>query len=156
MNKSTSKKRIDIVKVQLVKEASVFYQTESGKRAIVSPSDVAMTFKDFIGESDREYFVVMCLNTKNEPTHLSTVAIGALNKTIIHPREVFKVAILANAAAVIFCHNHPSGNTEPSLQDIEVTNRLYEAGELLGIKVLDHVIIGDDFCSFKEKGYLSD
>lgn len=154
MNKSNSKKRIDIVKVQLVKESSVFYQTESGKRAIVSPSDAVLTFKDFIGDSDREYFVVMCLNTKNEPTHISTVAIGALNKTIIHPREVFKVAILSNAASVIFCHNHPSGNTDPSPQDIEVTSRLEEAGEILGIKVLDHLIIGDDFCSMKEKGYL--
>ena len=78
-----------------------------------------------------------------------------LNKAIVHPREVFKTAILSNAASIMAFHNHPSGETTPSQQDIQLTNRLYEAGELLGIKLLDHLIIGDGtFTSLKEKGYL--
>ena len=104
---------------------------------------------------DREQFIIACLNTKNEPTNISIVSVGTLNKAIVHPREVFKTAILSNAANVIAFHNHPSGDTEPSQQDIQLTNRLYEAGELLGIKLLDHLIIGDGtFTSLKEKGYL--
>ena len=83
------------------------------------------------------------------------VSVGTLNKAIVHPREVFKTAILSNAASIMAFHNHPSGETTPSQQDIQLTNRLYEAGELLGIKLLDHLIIGDGtFTSLKEKGYL--
>ena len=83
------------------------------------------------------------------------VSVGTLNKASVHPREVFKTAILSNAASIMAFHNHPSGETTPSQQDIQLTNRLYEAGELLGIKLLDHLIIGDGtFTSLKEKGYL--
>ena len=150
-----SRKRIDIVKVQIVKESSVLYEAGTGKRQVNSPTEVVSTVSDFIGSSDRECFVVLCLNTKNEPTNLSVVAIGALNKAIIHPREVFKTAILSNAASIICAHNHPSGDSTPSQADIDLTHRLYEAGELIGIKVLDHLVIGDgEFTSLKEKGYL--
>ena len=104
---------------------------------------------------DREQFIIACLNTKNEPTNISVVSVGSLNKAIVHPREVFKTATLSNAASIMAFHNHPSGETTPSQQDIQVTNRLYEAGELLSIKLLDHLIIGDGtFTSLKEKGYL--
>ena len=99
--------------------------------------------KEKIEGLDREQFIIACLNTKNEPTGISVVAVGSLNKAIVHPREVFKTAILSNAASIIAFHNHPSGETTPSQQDIQLTNRLYEAGELLGIKLLDHLIIGD-------------
>ena len=106
-------------------------------------------------DSDREQFIITCLNTKNEPTNISVVSVGTLNKAIVHPKEVFKTAILSNAASSMAFHNHPSGNAEPSQQDIQLTNRLYEAGELLGIKLLDHLIIGDGtFTSLKEKGAL--
>lgn len=150
-----SRKRIDIVKVQLVKESSLLYESGTGKRQVNSPTEVVSTVSDFIGNSDRECFVVLCLNTKNEPTNLSVVAIGALNKAIIHPREVFKTAILSNAASIICAHNHPSGDSTPSQADIDLTHRLYEAGELIGIKILDHLVIGDgEFTSLKEKGYL--
>lgn len=95
------------------------------------------------------------MNTKNEPTNISVVSVGTLNKAIVHPREVFKTAILSNAASIMAFHNHPSDETAPSQQHIQLTNRLYEAGELLGIKLLDHLIIGDGtFISLKEKGYL--
>ena len=144
-------KRINIVSIKMVKESSFLYQT----RTISSPKDAYEMIKEQLEDLDREQFIIACLNTKNEPTNLSVVSVGTLNKAIIHPREVFKTAILSNAANVIAFHNHPSGDTEPSQQDIQLTNRLYEAGELLGIKLLDHLIIGDGtFTSLKEKGYL--
>ena len=144
-------KRINIVSIKMVKESSFLYQT----RTISSPKDAYEMIKEQLEGLDREQFIIACLNTKNEPTNISVVAVGTLNKAIVHPREVFKTAILSNAANVIAFHNHPSGDTEPSQQDIQLTNRLYEAGELLGIKLLDHLIIGDGtFTSLKEKGYL--
>ena len=132
-------KRINIVSIKMVKESSFLYQT----RTISSPNDAYEMIREQLEGLDREQFIIACLNTKNEPTNISVVAVGTLNKAIVHPREVFKTAILSNAASIIAFHNHPSGETTPSQQDIQLTNRLYEAGELLGIKLLDHLIIGD-------------
>ena len=144
-------KRINIVSIKMVKESSFLYQT----RTISSPNDAYEMIREQLEGLDREQFMIACLNTKNEPTNISVVAVGTLNKAIVHPREVFKTAILSNAASIMAFHNHPSGETTPSQQDIQLTNRLYEAGELLGIKLLDHLIIGDGtFTSLKEKGYL--
>ena len=144
-------KRINIVSIKMVKESSFLYQT----RQILSPNDAYEMIKEQLEGLDREQFIIACLNTKNEPTNISVVSVGSLNKAIVHPREVFKTAILSNAASVMAFHNHPSGETTPSQQDIQLTNRLYEVGELLGIKLLDHLIIGDrTFPSLKEKGYL--
>ena len=144
-------KRINIVSIKMVKESSFQYLA----RQILSPNDAYEMIKEQLEGLDREQFIIACLNTKNEPTNISVVSVGSLNKAIIHPREVFKTAILSNAASIMAFHNHPSGETTPSQQDIQLTNRLYEAGELLGIKLLDHLIIGDGtFTSLKEKGYL--
>ena len=144
-------KRINIVSIKMIKESSFLYQT----RTISSPKDAYEMIKEQLEGLDREQFIIACLNTKNEPTNISVVSVGTLNKAIVHPREVFKTAILSNAASIMAFHNHPSGETTPSQQDIQLTNRLYEAGELLGIKLLDHLIIGDGtFTSLKEKGYL--
>ncbi len=144
-------KRINIVSIKMVKESSFLYQT----RTISSPKDAYEMIKEQLEGLDREQFIIACLNTKNEPTNISVVSVGTLNKAIVHPREVFKTAILSNAASIMAFHNHPSGEITPSQQDIQLTNRLYEAGELLGIKLLDHLIIGDGtFTSLKEKGYL--
>ena len=144
-------KRINVVSIKMVKESSFLYQT----RQILSPYDAYDMIKEQLEGLDREQFIIACLNTKNEPTNISVVSVGSLNKAIVHPREVFKTAILSNAASIMAFHNHPSGETTPSQQDIQLTNRLYEAGELLGIKLLDHLIIGDNsFTSLKEKGYL--
>ena len=144
-------KRINIVSIKMVKESSFLYQT----RTISSPKDAYEMIKEQLEGVDREQFIIACLNTKNEPTNISVVSVGTLNKAIVHPREVFKTAILSNAASIMAFHNHPSGEITPSQQDIQLTNRLYEAGELLGIKLLDHLIIGDGtFTSLKEKGYL--
>ena len=92
---------------------------------------------------------------KNEVLHKQTIFIGSLNSSIVHPREIFREAVKRSAASIICAHNHPSGNPAPSPEDIEVTKRLSEAGALMGIEVLDHVIIGDhQFISLKEKGYM--
>ncbi len=144
-------KRINIVSIKMVKESNFLYQT----RQILSPSDAYEMIKEQLEGLDREQFIIACLNTKNEPTNITVVSVGSLNKAIVHPREVFKTAILSNAASVMAFHNHPSGDATPSDQDIQLTQRLVEAGDLLGIKLLDHLIIGDgSFISLKEKGYL--
>ena len=148
---NVASKRINIVSIKMVNVSSFLYQTCT----ISSPKDAYEMIKDQLQDLDREQFIIACLNTKNEPTNISVVSVGTLNKAIVHPREVFKTAILSNAASIMAFHNHPSGETTPSQQDIQLTNRLYEAGELLSIKLLDHLIIGDGtVTSLKEKGYL--
>ncbi len=144
-------KRVDIVSIKIIKESSVLY----ANRKIATPEDCVVLVKHLLEDSDREKLVVCCLNTKNEPTSISTVSIGSLNSSIVHPREVFKTAILSNAASVIISHNHPSGDTVPSKEDINITERIKEAGDIIGIKLLDHLIIGDrEYLSLKEKGYI--
>ncbi len=104
---------------------------------------------------DREKFIAVHLNTKNQIISYEVVSVGSLNASIVHPREVFKGAILSNAASVIICHNHPSGDPNPSKEDTQLTNRLEEAGKILGIEILDHVIFaGSNFYSFKAKEVL--
>ncbi len=100
-------------------------------------------------------FTCLYLNTKNQVLHKHTVFIGSLNSSIVHPREIFKEAFKRSAASFICVHNHPSGDPTPSREDIEVTQRLFECGKLIGIQLLDHLVIGDQkFVSLKEKGYL--
>ena len=125
-----------------------------GRPMISSPADVDRLLRRRIANLDRENFVVVLLNTKNEVIESPLVSVGTLSSALVHPREVFKPAIRASAASVILAHNHPSGNIEPSGEDREVTRRLVEAGEILGIEVLDHVILGDGFYSMKEHGKL--
>ncbi|MGE7913246.1 JAB domain-containing protein [Lysinibacillus xylanilyticus] len=145
-----SSKRVDIVSVKLVKESSMLYKN----RRIRSPQDCYDIFKGFLGEVDREYFVVMCLDVKNQPTNITVAHIGSLNLSIVHPREVLKTAILSNAASIICCHPHPSGDPTPSKEDIEVTKRLVEAGLIIGVEMIDHIVLGDDsYVSMKESGY---
>lgn len=147
-----SAKRVNIVSIKMVRESTLNYQP----RKINSAQDVAELAGEFLLEADREKFLLICLDTKNQPTHINIVSIGTLNASTVHPREIFKVAILANSAAIILAHNHPSGDPAPSVEDIEVTKRLVEAGEILGIRVLDHVIVGeqDRYVSFKERNYI--
>ncbi|WP_429995929.1 RadC family protein [Metabacillus fastidiosus] len=149
--KNQSAKRVNIVIVKLVKESSLLYKD----RCVRSPEDGYQLLKQFLGEVDREYFIIVCLDTKNQPTAINICHIGSLNASIVHPRECFKPAILSNAASILVGHNHPSGQAAPSREDIEVTKRLVEAGKIIGIDVLDHIIIGDNqFVSLKEKGYV--
>ncbi|HVF01170.1 MAG TPA: DNA repair protein RadC [Rubrobacteraceae bacterium] len=125
-----------------------------GRPMISSPADVDRLLRGRIANLDRENFVVVLLNTKNEVIESPLVSVGTLSGALVHPREVFKPAIRASAASVILAHNHPSGKVEPSREDREVTGRLVESAEILGIEVLDHVILGDGFYSMKEHGKL--
>ncbi|HLL57342.1 MAG TPA: DNA repair protein RadC [Rubrobacteraceae bacterium] len=125
-----------------------------GRPMISSPADVDRLLRGRIANLDRENFVVVLLNTKNEVIESPLVSVGTLSAALVHPREVFKPAIRASAASVILAHNHPSGKVEPSREDREVTGRLVESAEILGIEVLDHVILGDGFYSMKEHGKL--
>jgi DNA repair protein RadC len=125
-----------------------------GRPVISSPADVERLLRGRIANLDRENFVVVLLNTKNEVIETSTVSVGTLDASLVHPREVFKPAVRASAASVILAHNHPSGMVEPSREDREVTRRLGEAAGVLGIEVLDHVIVGDGYYSMKEHGML--
>ncbi|ATO39209.1 DNA repair protein RadC (plasmid) [Geobacillus thermodenitrificans] len=99
----------------------------------------------------------MCLNTKNEVVAVHRCHIGSLNSSIVHPREVFKAAILNNSASIIVAHQHPSGDVTPSKEDVEMTRRLAEAGRILGIEVLDHLVINykAEYTSLKERGFFS-
>ncbi len=101
----------------------------------------------------KEHFLALLLDTRGQLIKLAEISVGSLDSSIVHPREVFREAMMASAASVIFVHNHPSGNYEPSEDDIKLTKRLAQAGEIVGIDVLDHIIIGDkDFISLKRKG----
>jgi DNA repair protein RadC len=121
-----------------------------GKSLIKSPEDVVGAIGGTLKGKKREHFLTLLLDTRNRLIRVATVSMGSLDSSIVHPREVFKEAISASAASVIFVHNHPSGDAEPSEDDIELTRRLVEAGKLLGILVLDHVIVGDGaFVSLK-------
>ena len=120
-------------------------------------SDVYEMVKDELVSSDRERFLSVMLTSKNHLIGVETVSVGSISAAIITPRDVFKSAILGNAVSIILCHNHPSGDLAPSNNDIEITKHLIEAGELLGIKVLDHLIISNqgykslrDYCKFPD------
>jgi DNA repair protein RadC len=103
----------------------------------------------------KEYFKVILLNTKNQIISIEDISIGSLNSSIVHPREIYNLAVKKSAAAVILVHNHPSGDPAPSREDMEVTKRVAEAGKILGINVLDHIIVGEGrYLSFKEKGFI--
>lgn len=122
---------------------------------VSSPMDVIDFISKLIGDEDREVFLVLVLNTKLEIVAVHRCHIGSLNASIVSPREVFKCAILNNGKNIIVAHNHPSYSTQPSREDIEVTKRLKECGELLGIDVLDHVIVNDKGgISLNEKGLI--
>ena len=123
---------------------------------ITSPQDAVKVAKEKIGNLDRECFIVIHLNTKNMVIAVEVVSIGILNSSLVHPREVFKAAIINSSYSIILAHNHPSKNCSPSTEDKEITSRLIEVGKLIGIPVLDHLIIGSDdkYVSFKERGLI--
>lgn len=147
-----SAKRVPIVTIKLIRETSVLYPA----RRITSPLDAYEILKSFLVDADREKFYAIYLNTKNEPVAIHPVSIGSLNASLVHPREVYKAALLVNAASVILSHNHPSGDPCASKEDIEVSRRLKEAGSLIGIEVIDHIVIGKgtNYYSLKEHNYL--
>ena len=135
---------------RLIKPAAV-----KGRHRVTSPDDLGELYIEKFRNSGREYFTVLVLNTRNEIIRELNISIGSLSETVVHPREVFSEVMKEPAAAVILMHNHPSGDSSPSKNDKETTKRLVEAGKILGIRILDHVIIGDgNMFSFKENGLL--
>jgi len=122
--------------------------SEKPKPVLKSPEDVAAEVRSQLKGKKKEHFLVLCLDTRNRLINRKLVSMGSLDTSIVHPREVFKEAVSSCAASVIFAHNHPSGDPEPSKEDVELTKRLSKAGEIIGIDVLDHIIVCD-------KGYVS-
>src|SRR6266516_418774 len=135
----TKQAGIPIYKVSLVREGRVSCYAQQ----IRSSANASMILHTYLADVDREHFVILLLDQKNQVIGLNTVSSGSLTASVVHPREVFKPAILSNAASIVCGHNHPSGDCQPSREDRALTQRLVEAGKLLGISVLDHVIIGD-------------
>ncbi|AEF17608.1 MULTISPECIES: RadC family protein [Thermoanaerobacterium] len=161
----TGVERLSEIKgIGLAKAAKIKAAIELGRRIaltgysdgyiIKKPDDVISLLMDEMRYLNKEHFKVVLLNVKNKVIAVDTVSIGSLNTSIVHPREVFKAAIERSASSIIMVHNHPSGDPTPSREDVEVSDRIYKGGNLIGIKVLDHIIIGDGIgISLKEKGY---
>ncbi len=141
-----------VYKVMLVQDSSV----PVIKKCIRSPEDAASIVTEYLRGVDREHFVGLYLNSANNLIAIHTVTIGTLNTSLVHPREVFKLGLMVNAASVIVSHNHPSGNTEPSQEDIAITKQLVEAGKILGIPLHDHLIVteGNGYTSFADRGLI--
>ena len=140
-------------KAVLEKEISVNCPEVS--RKMNSPESAVLLAKHFLRmhEQTEEYMYMVCLNTKLEMTSVFEISHGNVNSSIVGCREVFQKALLANAVSIILMHNHPSGDPKPSIEDIEVTRRLMEAGKILGVQVLDHIIVGrPGYTSLKERG----
>ncbi len=128
---------------------------EKPKPMLKSPEDVAAVVRSQLKGKKKEHFLVLCLDTRNRLINCKPVSIGSLDTSIVHPREVFKEAVSSSASSVIFVHNHPSGDPEPSQEDVELTKRLAKAGEILGIDVLHHIIVCDkSYLSLKAKNLL--
>jgi DNA repair protein RadC len=137
--------------VELGKRISAF--THEARPTVRCPEDVWQLVQSELRHEPREHFKVLLLDTRNQVIRVSTVSVGSLTESIVHPREVFREAIRHSSAALIAVHNHPSGDPTPSQEDIQVTRRLDEAGRTVGIDVLDHVIVGEGrYVSLKERG----
>lgn len=139
-------------RLKMVKERKIPYHTDK----TANPKVAVEIIRNHIDDSDREMFVAMALDTRNNCIGISTIAVGNLDSAIVHPREVLKFAILANAASLIFAHNHPSGDPSPSDDDYKLTTRLIQAADIVGIDVLDHIILGSEgrLYSFARTGSL--
>lgn len=139
---------ISIVSVKLVREKDAIY----GAKTIRNPEELASIVKRFLADTDREVFLTVNFSTANTINSIHIVSIGSLDRAIVHPREVFKAAILSNASSIALVHSHPSGSLNPSLEDIDITRKLVKCGEILDIKVIDHMIIADDqYLSFAQQ-----
>ncbi len=147
-------KRINVYSTKLVKEKGGLYDLETKK--VESPADAVKIVNEVLqlDEMPKEYFVIATLNTKNEVAGIHVIHIGSLNASVCSPREIFQQAILNNACSIVCFHNHPSGDTSPSQEDIDATKRLVTAGKILGIEVLDHIIIGNGYTSLRGEGYV--
>ena len=162
---TTLQELMEIKGIGRCKAAQILSAIEIGKRLnykealykvkINEPSTIANLYMDEMRYLQKEHFRIALLDTKNQIIVTEEISVGTLNASIVHPRDVFKAAIKRNSNSMILVHNHPSGDPKPSNEDINITNRLVEVGNLIGIKVLDHIIIGDNrYISFKEKNLI--
>lgn len=141
-------------KAVLEKEYAVNYPELD--RKMNSPEKVARLARDFlhIHEEAEEYLYMLCMNVKLELTSIFELSHGTVNSSVVGVRELFQKALLANAVNIILIHNHPSGDPTPSREDVNITKRVRDAGQIIGVDILDHIIVGNTYCSLKEKGYL--
>ena len=152
MGRRPNDEKIEVVNIRMVKEPSL-YSTEK----IRSPEDVLRVIAKELATYDREVFAVLNLKTNGQPINLNICSVGTLDASVVSPREVFKSTILSNSAAFVAVHNHPSGSLNSSQEDKDVTKRLLSCSELLGVKMLDHIIVAGetgDIYSFKSEGLL--
>jgi len=142
--------RLPVFKIQAIRESS----STADYRRVESPFAAAEILRAYLNGADREHCVALLLDNRHQVIGIHTVSIGTLNASLVHPREVFKAAIVVGSAAIILGHNHPSGDPTPSTEDLALTSRMKQAGELLGIPVLDHVVIGEEqrFTSLTQNG----
>lgn len=144
--------RLPLYSTRLVRETEFTYPD---RFQVTEPSEVATILRDYFRDKDREEFLIVLLDTANTVTGLSQISVGGLSSSVVEPRQIFKTAILANAAAIILAHQHPSGNPEPSREDIQITSQITEAGEIMGIPVHDHLIITEaDYVSLADRGVI--
>lgn len=150
---NTNKNHILDVKIVTLKQVKTSSATFN--KQVEFPQSIVNMLKPTFNGLDREIFVVVGLNTCHFPTIINTVAIGSTNQISIKPNEVFKPLLLSNSVKFIGIHNHPAGSLEPSVSDIKLTQELIKCGQILGVKMLDHLIINDelDFCSLKSESY---
>ena len=154
--------RVNVYKTKLTPDKKVTLEKElcvnrpDLNKTIKSPENVDTFARNFLQlhEQSEEYLYMICMNVKNVITSVFELSHGNVNSSIVGIREMFQKALLANAVSIIVMHNHPSGDCKPSAEDIAVTKRMVEAGKILGVEVLDHIIIADGYCSLKEKGYV--
>ena len=158
------KKSITAIKKDIhsmIREVTVQFKPLNTERITVdNPARVSEFVQDKIGNDARESFILLCIGNKNEVVSYSVISIGTVTEAIVHPREVFLPAIMTKASGIIVAHNHPSGVNLPSRQDIETTKRLVEAGKVIGIPLVDHIIVGfnhpaGSFYSMRENGYIN-
>ena len=152
MGRRPNDEKIEVVNIRMVKEPSL-YSAEK----IKSPEDALRVIADELATYDREVFAILNLKSNGQPINSNICSVGTLDSSMVSPREVFKSTILSNSAAFIAIHNHPSGSLSPSQEDKDVTKRLLSCSELLGIKMLDHIIVAGDktqMYSFKQEGML--
>lgn len=152
MEKNNAEYQLDMVSVRLVHDKPLL-----SNHKISTPEDAVEVMGKFLSEMDREVMCIINLKTDGTPINGHIASMGGINEVMVHPREILKTAILSNAASMILLHSHPSGNIEPSREDVAVTERMMEIGTLMNIPLLDHIIIGGDthnYFSFREKNLL--
>ena len=150
--KAEDKSYVPFVRVRMVREREIPYAMEE----IDGPEKVSAFTRKFLAGADREYLLVLSMDNAGKLAAIEVVSIGTVNAALAEPREIFKHAILANATGIVMVHNHTSGRCVPSSEDMEMTKRIEKAGNILGIPLMDHIIVGDGYFSFRTEGLLAE